>query len=365
MGTILPKEQALKKLKINVFVVLILLFAVVLTTYSQRAAEYASSALKLCAHSIIPSLFPYMVVSSMIVSSKVGYLPGKLLPVSRLFSLPDSATCAILLGALCGFPVGAKTAVSLYLKGELTKKEAEILISAANNTGPSFVVFVIGGAFFNSNAFGWHIYISQLISSLICAVFVNRIIFGVEKNKHTKYKTTLSLPDFFSAVSDSAASIITVCAFIVFFSVIQGFLLPLLTNISADLAGGASAVLEFTQGARYASVVGGIKGKFLAGLSVGWSGLSVFFQTVSFTAPHNISLKRTLCTKALQGVICGLLSISFPLAHFDTNEATAKAFTAAASYSDSHISTIIILTVLFSGAIVSLLLKKKQKHLDL
>lgn len=355
----------MKKLKINVFVILILLFAIILTAYSQRAAGYAQDALKLCAVSIIPSLFPYMVVSSLIVSSKVGYIPGKILPISRLFALPDSATCAILLGALCGFPVGAKTAVNLYLKGELTKKETEILISAANNTGPSFVVFVIGGAFFKSSSFGWHLYICQLISSFIGALFINRIVFGVEKKSHKKYKTSLSFPDFFSAVSDSATSIITVCAFIVFFSVIQGFMLPVFSNISPDLAGGVSAVLEFTQGAKFASLLGGAKGRFLAGLSVGWSGLSVFFQTLAFTSPHDISLKRTLCTKALQGIICGILTMSFPVARFESNETASEAFTITSSLSNSHISTIIILMVLFSGAIVSLLLKKKQKHLDL
>lgn len=355
----------MKKLKINVFVILILLFAVILTAYSQRAAEYAQDALKLCAVSIIPSLFPYMVVSSLIVSSKVGYIPAKILPLSKLFSLPESATCAILLGALCGFPVGAKTAVNLYLKGELTKEEAEILISAANNTGPSFVVFVIGGAFFKSNAFGWHLYICQLMASFICALFINRAVFGVEKKRFKKYKTSLSFPDFFSAVSDSATSIITVCAFIVFFSVIQGFLLPVFSSISTDLAGGVSAVLEFTQGAKFASLLGGAKGRFLAGLSVGWSGLSVFFQTIAFTSPHGISLKRTLCTKALQGIICGILTMSFPLTYCKTKETLSASSTVNPSLSDSHISTVIILAVLFLGAIVTLLLKKKQKHLDL
>ncbi len=355
----------MKKLKINVFVILLLLFAVVLTAYSQRAAEYAQSALHLCAVSIIPSLFPYMVVSSMIVSSKVGYLPGKILPISRLFSLPDSATCAILLGALCGFPVGAKTAVSLYLKGELTKRQAEVLVSCANNTGPSFVVFVIGGAFFKSTAFGWYLYIFQLLSSFICALFINRAVFGVEKQKYKKFKTQLSFPDFFSAVTDSATSIITVCAFIVFFSVIQGFLLPVFSEISSDLAGVFSALLEFTQGAKFASMLGGAKGRFLAGLSVGWSGLSVFFQTLAFTAPHDISLKRTVATKALQGILCGILTMVFSPLYLNTEKSVAVTVSKASFVTRSHISTVIILFIIFCAAIVSLLLKKKQKHLDL
>ncbi len=355
----------MKKFKINIFAFLLLLLAVILTVYSQRAAEYAKSALDLCAVSIIPSLFPYMVVSSMIVSSGIGFIPGKLIPVSRLFSLPDCSTSAILLGALCGFPVGAKTAVSLYTNGYITKDETEILISASNNTGPSFVVFVIGGVFFGSTAFGWYLYIFQLISSLFSALLINRVIFGVKKYENKKYKKDLRFPDIFRAVSDSATSVITVCAFIVFFCVIQGFLLPALSKLSPDIAGLASALLEFTNGARTASAIGGPKGRFLAGLSVGWSGLSVFFQTLSFTSPCDISLKRTVAVKALQGILCGMLTMTLAPETLESGEAYTPAVSDASVLSLSHISTVTIICFLLLLSIVSLLLKKKQKHLDL
>lgn len=297
----------MKRLSRIIILSLIFAFAVVLTVFSGRASGYAREGLSLCATCIIPSLFPYMVISHMIISGGACSFIGKILPIARLYGLPRDASAPIFLGSLCGFPVGAKAACELYKKGALTKTEAEVLISAANNTGPSFVVSVIGGVFFKSAVFGWILYSAQLFSSLIAAIIVNRLIFPFKRREDNTVRVCESNINFFSAVSDSASSVITVCGFIVFFSVIFGFSLPYITDLSPTFAGILSSILEFTGGCEYAAALGGAKGRFLCGLAVGWSGLSVFCQSCAFTAPLGLSQKRTLCTKALQGALTGAI----------------------------------------------------------
>ena len=99
------------------------------------AIEYITSGLRLCAVTVIPSLFPFLVLSELIVSGGIGRL--LLRPVSGLlaglFRLPPDGCCAILLGMFCGFPVGARAAVSAYDAGRLTRDEAERVICASTN----------------------------------------------------------------------------------------------------------------------------------------------------------------------------------------------------------------------------------------
>ena len=113
---------------------------------SQIALDYIKNGLLLCANTIIPSLFPFMVLSEIAISAGIGDLLAKYLraPMSRLFGISGEGACAFLLGILCGFPVGAKSAVSLYDKGKISKQECEKLLSICNIPSMSFVVNIVG-----------------------------------------------------------------------------------------------------------------------------------------------------------------------------------------------------------------------------
>ena len=288
--------------------------AVILTVFSEKASDFAREALKVCALCVVPSVFPYMVISHMTVSCGIAHRLGRILPLSRIFSLPSCATAPILLGALCGFPVGAKCACQMYLQGDITKEECEVLISLANNTGPSFVVSVIGASFFHSALFGWQLYFFQLLSSFLSALLINRIVFPFGKRKDIKDNEIprISTFSFSRAVSDSCSSTVTVCGFIVFFSVISGFIVDFAGRYSLDAAALIAAIAEFSKGTAHSATLGGIKGRFLCGLSLGFSGLCVFSQTYAITSPHGISLKRTVATKLIQGVLTGIMAAFIP-----------------------------------------------------
>ena len=77
------------------------------------------SSLRLSATSVIPAVFPCAVLSGLIVrlggADKLGRLAER--PMRLLFALPGEAFCAIFLGFLCGFPVGAKTCTELFDRG--------------------------------------------------------------------------------------------------------------------------------------------------------------------------------------------------------------------------------------------------------
>ena len=85
-------------------------------------ANSARAALNLCASGLIPSLFPFIVLVSVINSSGLSCLISRCFgsPLEWLLGIPKPATTAVILGALGGFPIGAVCTRELYLKGEIT-----------------------------------------------------------------------------------------------------------------------------------------------------------------------------------------------------------------------------------------------------
>ena len=66
-----------------------------------------------------------------------------------------------------------------------------------------------------------------------------------------------------------------------------------------------SVLSEFTAGVEAAAACGGRWGLFLTGFAVGFSGFSVFAQSMTFTAPCGLRLRRAVLSKSIQGLLCG------------------------------------------------------------
>ena len=106
----------------------------------------AAKALTLCAGTVIPALFPFMVVTGLLVRLGFGQwlAPDMAGLMASLFRLPGCAGSALLLGLVGGYPIGARTAAELYASGDLTRQEAERLLTFCNNSNPVFLISVLG-----------------------------------------------------------------------------------------------------------------------------------------------------------------------------------------------------------------------------
>ena len=113
--------------------------AFALLLWPQESTRAAKDGLMLCYNVILPSLFPFFVLSSLSVDLGFTRLFGRLLePVMRpLFRISGAGASAFALGCIGGYPVGAKTAVSLYESGQCSRSEAHRLLAFCNNCGVS------------------------------------------------------------------------------------------------------------------------------------------------------------------------------------------------------------------------------------
>lgn len=104
------------------------------------SVNFALSGLNLWFTKMIPTLFPFMIVSGILIH--MNLVKPICAPFERiflhLFGVGANGVFCIVIGFLCGFPMGAKVVADLYKKGEMSLEEAEYLLSFCNNIGPIY-----------------------------------------------------------------------------------------------------------------------------------------------------------------------------------------------------------------------------------
>ena len=96
--------------------------------------------LNLWLEKMIPSLLPFMILSGIVIRLGLTETIASLLyPVIRpVFRVRKNVCYCMMLGFLCGFPMGARVVSDLYSRGQLTKEESSYLLAFCNNIGPVY-----------------------------------------------------------------------------------------------------------------------------------------------------------------------------------------------------------------------------------
>lgn len=302
---------------------LIGLLAIGLTSYRTPCASAVADGLSLCANTLLPALFPFFVLSGLIVETGLAQRAGACFakPMSRWFHLPGSSASLFLLGALGSYPTGARAVSQLYQQGLCTKEEAQRMLGFCNHCGPGFFLGVVGGTLLGSITAGLVLWLIHLAAALAVAfLFRGRHTTPI---KDPLPFTPLSLPRaLVKSVSGAMQSTLGVCGFVLFFSVLlcllqESGVLPLVSSIfhifgqDQVFAHALSAgLLEISCGvtALSASTAAlSIKGAAAVFL-LSFGGCSVLFQTMQQTEDTGLSLGFALRCKLLQAILAAAVS---------------------------------------------------------
>ena len=292
------------------------LFCLVLILRNTEAAMgYIHNGLVLCAETVIPALFPFMVLSELLISGGFGNAMVRLVarPLKTLLGLSDTACCSILLGLLCGFPVGAKCAVSAYDNGRLSKRECECVIAASCIPSSAFLISAVGVSLWNDRRFGILLYLTVALTALLTgAVICRRNREAISDSASPPFSAPMprGAKLFTSAIRSSLESTLLVCAYVVFFSALTGVFGLVLEQIHCPDACKAflSSFLELSGGMRHASFLENtFLGVILSAFGAGWSGLSVHCQVLSLCDGRGLSFRSYFLAKAGGGILCALL----------------------------------------------------------
>ncbi len=293
------------------FVGLVPVFLIILLLISPATSfEYMKNSLKLCVERLVPSLFPFMVISDFLISGNSGVILKKTLGklIGLIFGTSEDGSFSVLLGFVCGFPIGAKSALKCFEENKISHGELCHIMSFCNIPSPAFVCGSVA-VMFDSPRFGGILFISILLSSVLIGVVGRKVYSHDRKHSSALSPVTDISSAFTGAVTSSSVVMLCVCGYVVFFSTLIGYINILFQkmHVPAYLGILVSGIFEISNG-MYSLSASGMK--FLpaaAGFFTGFSGLSVIFQIFSLDTGGHIRKKAFVLQKLLHGVICSAI----------------------------------------------------------
>lgn len=258
----------------------------------------------ICVNSLIPSLFPFMVISLFMSFSGAGDIFSFILsPFSKHFlHIPKDLGQTVLFSLIGGYPAGVRLLGSLVSEKRLSAYDAGILLGFCVSPGPAFVVLTVGkGMFFSVNT-GIIFLISQLSATLIVgAVLCIKNPINMPKMNCKSNSLYIS---FVKAVSQSSSGILTIVSYVVLVSAILGSIGSLSNSKTASILFSLS---EVTSGCAISASFGGILSLMLASFLLSFGGISVCFQIAALAAEYSIPIKIFIISR----FVCGSLSALF------------------------------------------------------
>ncbi|MDZ5252658.1 sporulation integral membrane protein YlbJ [Clostridium sp. LIBA-8841] len=320
----------LLKIKSNIIFSLFLTLTVIYFIINPKLSMEASLAgAKLFFYSVLPTMFPFMVICNMIINLDGIKLYSKILgPIlCRPLGLSYPCSFALVASFLCGYPLGAKYSTDLYKKGIIRHDEFLHLLNIASNIGPLFLLGAVGTSMLGNSTLGYLLLIPSYLSVVIMGI--------ITKNKKREKKISLPGKDITESkshynigevikksIEDASLNILVLCGYVIMFSVVISMVKTLfvstgtltslssLLNIPEDIFNGLFlGGIEVTNGC---NIIASSNLSILSKLSLisflsSFGGLSIIAQTSSFFYKENVSILKYFLYKVLQGIISFVL----------------------------------------------------------
>ena len=275
---------------------------------SRAALSGAREGIELCIRTLIPSLFPFFILSSYLTGNFIGRPVKILRPICNLCGVPAGAESLLSVGFLGGYPVGAQNVAQAFCAGGVSKADAERLLAFCNNAGPAFI-FGILGQMFSERYVPWMLWGIHMVSALMVGVILSN-----DSN------ASVFLPgrtiSFTKAQESSLKVMALVCGWVIVFRIVLTFLQRwFLWMLPEGVQIIISGFLELSNGCVQLSEIAPEGLRFLlAGVLLSVGGLCVAMQTASVAG--GLSLRQYFIGKGMQSLIslilCGILQFIFP-----------------------------------------------------
>lgn len=282
-------------------VALALIGFLILIFDSRHALEGAQEGIELCIKTVIPSLFPFFMLSSVLTNAFCGFTTFPMQRISGLLGIPSEASPVLITAVLGGYPVGAKSVADLYQSGQISREHAERLLAFCSNAGPSFLFGMVSG-FFPDRTSVMLLWLIHIFSAVLTAATIPSPKISVQTpglRKSCKHN---------SAVLSALKAMGLVCSWVILFRVWISFLerwcLWLLPGWTQVLLTG---ILELTNGCCALPVIEDQNLRFvMCACLLAFGGICVLLQTASVT--EGLSLRCYLRGKLKQTIFSFLLS---------------------------------------------------------
>lgn len=163
-------------LRRNILPLFFVLLAICFVIFSRSNLTAATNGLTLWATCVVPSLFPFFVISNLLSQTKVVSFVGKLLDklMRPLFNVPGIGGFAFVMGLISGYPVGAKVVSDFREQGLVTKDEGERMLAFTNNSGPLFIISSVGISLFGDTTTGLLLLCTHILACVTVGILLGK-----------------------------------------------------------------------------------------------------------------------------------------------------------------------------------------------
>lgn len=268
---------------------------------SRLAVESARSGVDLCIRTVIPALFPFIVLS-MVLTDSMSTDGNILRFLAGILEIPTAAVPVLIPAFLGGYPVGAKCIHDLYCKGCIGKRQALRLLAFCSNAGPSFLFGMVSG-FFPDPWMVWVLWLIHILSAFLAGMF-----FPSPAEEKTVGRREADRTEGADLLLSAIKAMAMICGWVILFRTLTAFLNRwCLFRLPQWLQVFLTGLLELTNGCCELGQISDVKLRFLlCSCMLSFGGICVLMQTASVT--KGLSLRNYILGKGIQTLFSLLLS---------------------------------------------------------
>lgn len=315
---------------------IIVFFFILMFLFPYASYKGASSGLLLWFLNVLPTLLPFIIISNLMIRLNIaGQISRFLYPVlGKIFRVSKDGCYPILIGFLCGIPMGAKTTSDLVSDNKINKKEGQFLLSMCNNASPIFIMSYIAINQLKAPKMRIPLFIilygSSMLSAGVYRCICNILQKGRKKaqlsvaeirhpsymdnnsskytgNKDSSHSFSFDILD--SCIMNGFEVVTKIGGYIILFSILAQIVNeigPEANIYKASLMG----LLEITTGIDQVCKIGMAKKIkiVLAAVLASFGGLSGMAQTKSVLGESRLSIKTYFIVKLLNAIITFMLA---------------------------------------------------------
>lgn len=314
----------MRKICISVLIMSLLLFIMFeILTSSSSIMETVGFSFGVWKNNIFPSLFPFFVLSEVLVNYGFIELVGELFKpiMNKCFKLKGVGAFVFIMSLVSGFPSNAKYVRELYKNGLINEYEGSKLLTFTHFSNPLFILGTISILFLNNKEVGLLILVCHYLGNIIIGLlFRNYYVSCEEKSSISLKKSIISMHKKRISNNKSFGLIITdallngINTLLLIFGVVTLFLVITTIidnniNLSSYYQSILNGILEMTQGLKYVSMLSiplKIKGT-LSVMFISFGGVSVHMQLISILSDTKIKYLPFLVARIIHACISSLM----------------------------------------------------------
>jgi len=302
----------MKKKIVNIFIVFFMCYLLVeIILNKELVFVTVNDAFLIWKDNLVPSLFPFFIISEILINYDVSYYLAKFLDplFKKIFKINANGSTILILSLLSGFPSNARNTRLMYDKGMINKKEAEKILTFSHFSNPLFILGTLATFYLKNKTLGIIILVSHYLGNFFIGIifrnyYVSKDSF-ISFSKEKKYFSKIFLNAIYSCIKTLLLILGTLTCFLILSTVIS-YRLNLNSYHDVFLKG----FLEVTSGLKALSNLNVplIYKTVIATLFLSFGGFCVNMQVISQISDTDISYKPYFIARFMHLIISSFIA---------------------------------------------------------